>query len=347
MKRIGRVVLSAGVAGLSPLAVHAAPVFSDNFNTAASATNYNVYSTTDANNAATGTATFGFNYSTLGIPSAPNSGDGTTVGVRVQSDDIGTTAAAQTLGAVSVATKNVVLPAKYKIAIDVWSNYIGGTTINDAAGSNGTTGATLAGGVAGTTYDSALTNSGTQEGGVLVDAIRDPTGAGGTYRLYTGGTNHGNTDSKYSIYAASGGSDTATTAQMYTNAYYASLFPAKSAPTAQSTASSTQTGQTPAGTFGFAWHTVTLTNDGTNTVWAIDGTPIATVADSSYTAGGTALSFGDQDSNTGGSSGAGQTYNFNVYDNLVVTDLAATPEPASLGLLGAAGVGLLVRRRMA
>jgi hypothetical protein len=336
--------LSAGIAGLSPVAsLHAATIFSDNFNTAGSANNYNLNSTTGASGA-TGTATFGFNYSALGIPSAPNSGDGSTIGVRVQSDDT-TATTSDVIGAVSLTTKNLNLPAQYKVSVDVWANYVGGTSIADANGSNGTTGPTLAAGVKGATYVSATTNGATQEGGVMVDAIRDPTGAGGTYRLYTGGTNHGNSDGKFSVYAASGGSDSATTAQMYNNSFYQTLFPSKSAPTAQSSAASTQTGSTPAGTFGFAWHTVSLTNDGTNTVWSIDGTTIATIADSQYTNGGTQVAIGDQDSNTGASTASGATYNFNVFDNLVVTDLTPVPEPASLSLLGAAGVGLLMRRR--
>src|SRR5580704_4634784 len=132
-----------------------AQIFSDNFNTATSANNYNVFSSTaGAGGAATGTATFAFNYSTLGIPSAPNGlGDTSTIGLRVQSDETGNTSP-DVLGAISVVTKNLVLPAQYKVQVSVWGNYIGGTTINDAGGSNGTTGPTVGIGSKGSTIQS-------------------------------------------------------------------------------------------------------------------------------------------------------------------------------------------------
>ena len=326
--------------GFSPLAARAVGLYSDDFNTAASATNYNVFQTTGASSANTGSAGFAFDYSTLGIPSAPNSlGDASTVGLRVQSDQL-TATTSDLIGAISVVTKNLVLPAQYKVSVEVWGNYVGGTTINDAGGTNGTTGATIGIGAAGTSYDSATTNS--VQGGVLVDALRDPSASGGTYRVYINGTNQGNSNANFAIYAASGGSNAATTAQMYTNAYYGPLFPVVSAPAIQSGAATTQTGSTQAGVFGFAWHNETITQDGTNVTWAIDGTTIATVPDSSVTLfGGSQIALGDQDGNlTTGPA----TYNFDVFDDLVVT---AVPEPTSLALLGLMGAGMLARRRRA
>jgi hypothetical protein len=321
-------------------------LYSDTFATDTSA-NYNVFQTTGASGN-TANVTFAFNYSSLGVPAAPivnGIGNGTSqVGLRVQSDELQSTTS-DLIGAVSVVAKNVTLPAAYKLQVAVWGNYIGGTTINDAAGSNGTTGPTVATGVKGATYSSATTNGAASEGGFLADQIRDPTGSGGTYRVYIGGVNQGNSNGAFHVYAASGGSDAATTAQMFSNAYYASTFPAVSAPTAQSSAATTQTGTTPVGTFGFAWHVVTVQDDGTNTTWSIDNLLIATIPDTDYTRGGSTIALGDQDSNTGASTAAnGPTYNFDLFSNLVVTTLAV-PEPGSLSLVTMAGVAFLVRRR--
>jgi hypothetical protein len=315
----------------------AAGLFSDDFNTTGSAANYNVFQTTGASSANTGSAAFAFDYSTLGIPSAQNSlGDSSTLGLRVQSDQL-TATTSDIIGAISVVTKNLSLPAQYKVSVEVWGNYVGGTTIGDAGGTNSTTGPTFGIGSTGTTYDSATTNA--AQGGVLVDALRDPSASGGTYRVYINGVNQGNSNGNYSIYTASGGSNAATTAQMYTNSYYGPIFPSVSAPSVQSTAASTQTGSTPAGVFGFAWHNETLTNDGTNTTWAIDGNIIAVVPNSSVTTySGSQIALGDQDGNTGIGPA---TYNFNVFDDLLVT---AIPEPASL-MLVALAAGLCVRRR--
>jgi hypothetical protein len=335
------------LAAFGPLTAHAQTVlYSDNFNTAGSASNYNVFSTTTGASGAgaqTGLATFAYDYSALGIPSAPNSlGDASTIGLRVQSDNSTASDSSYLIGSVSVVTKGLVLPPAYTLKVSVWGNYIGGTTINDANGTNGTTGPTVGVAEKGTTFQSALTNGAAQEGGFLTDAIRDPTSSGGTYRVYVNGTNEGNTTSFPNGFYAAG--DDSTAGQYNTadkGGYYATAFPAVSAPVVQSSAATTQTGLTQPGTFGFAWHTVTIMNDGTNTSWTIDNTLIATVPDSAYTAGGSQISLGDQDGNTGPSSGNGLTYNFNVFDDLVIT--TPVPEPSSLCLLGLSGMGLVIR----
>ncbi len=320
-------------------------LYSDTLQSAATAGNYTVYQTTGAGSVNTASVTFGFDYSTLGIPAAPNNG-GSTLGLRVQSDQTANTTS-DVIGAVSVVTNSLALPPVYTMRVEVWGNYIGGTTINDANGSNGTTAPTVAVGVKGTTYQSATTNGATQQGGLLTASVRDATAGGGTYRLYINGKNEGNNSpsSFPNGYYAAG--DDATAAEYNTadsGGYYSSLFPAVSAPAIQSGAASTQTGTTQPGTFGFAWHLLMIANDGTNTTWALDGTTITTVPDSAYTVGGGQIALGDQDSNTSMSSAGanGMLYNFDVFNDLVIT--APVPEPGSMCLLGVAGAGLLFRR---
>jgi PEP-CTERM motif len=342
MTRIRLAALALAVSAFGAPAVQAqAILFSDTFGTA-SASNYNIFQTTGTGGVNTGSVTFGFNYnSTLGIPQAPNSiGDTSMTGLRVQSDQLANTTS-DILGAVSVVTKNVALPSVYTLKVNVWSNFIGGTTINDANGSNGTTAPVVATSVKGATYSSATTNSAAGEGGFMTAAVRD--GSTPTYRVYVNGVNQGFSNNNWGIYSAASSSSDAT-AQNYTNAYYMSLFPSVSAPTAQSTAATTQTGSTLAGVFGFAWHAVTVANDGTNTTWTIDNTLIATVADTAYTVGGPQIALGDLDTNTSASSAAnGPTYNFDVFADLVIT--TPVPEPGTISLLGLAGAGLLIRRR--
>jgi hypothetical protein len=107
--------------------------------------------------------------------------------------------------------------------------------------------------------------------------------------------------------------------------------------------SATQGGSTPVGIIGFAWHTFTVTQDGVNMTWAIDGHTITTVPDSALTLGGSQVSLGADDSGLSGSSVANnQLLNADVWDNLTIT---AIPEPTSISLLGLGAVGLLLARR--
>jgi hypothetical protein len=237
------------------------------------------------------------------------------------------------------------LPAKYQVSVEVWSNYVGGTTIADTGGSNSSTGATIGVQTKGTSYDSAITNA--AQGGVLVDAVRDATASGGTYRAYINGTNEGNAGVINNYYAAGPMTAIDSTPSQYSTTdnsnYYASFMPSQTAPAVQTppSGSSTQTGSTPAGVFGFAWHNETVTQDGTNVTWAIDGHTIATIPDTAFTSGGSGVVLGDQDSNTGVGPA---TYNADIFDDLTIT---ALPEPASLSFLGIAGLAVLRRRRQA
>jgi PEP-CTERM motif len=327
---------SVAMTGLGSVAAQA-QIYSDTFNSAASAANYNVYQTLNSASGNTSTAVFGFDYSSLGIPAAPANGltDTGTTALRVQSDDTTATASSYIIGDISVVTKGLVLPSQYTLSVEVWSNYVGGASIADVNGSNSSTGATIGIGTLGTSFDSAVSNA--AQGGVLVDAVRDATSGGGTYRVYASGNNYGNPPAS-GMYTA--GND-ATASQFGTaddSNFYKTLFPSVSAPAAQSTAApGTQGGSTPAGVFGFAWHNETLQQTGTNVIWSIDGTVIATIPDSLATAGDSQIALGDQDSNT---STGPTTYNFDLFENLVVT-----PEPASLSMLGLGAMSLLARRR--
>jgi hypothetical protein len=88
---------------------------------------------------------------------------------------------------------------------------------------------------------------------------------------------------------------------------------------------------------------MTMTQDGVNVTWAIDGHTIATVPDSAVTFGGSQVSLGADDTGLTGSSAAlNQTLNADIWDNLTIN---AIPEPASISLLGLGAAGLFLARR--
>lgn len=335
------------IAAVVALAFACAPVvsmgavYSDDFNTNTSA-NYNVYITAGSTGPS-GDATFAYNYGAapasggLSIPAAPHTTDGSTIGLRLRTDNL-QSSVGTVVGATNVITKGLVLPATYTVSVDVWCNYIGGSNIS-ASGSNGSTGATVGIGTAGT----GLQYLNVANDGLLVEGFGDNGGgADGAYRVYPGTTSPRPVPTNSSYYAAGTTSGSAT----YSNSYYTAFLPAVSAPAGQSAfASATQGGMTPAGVLGFAWHTWTITQDGTNITWAIDGHTITTVPDANVTLAGSQVSLGNDDTGLTGSSAANnQLFNAEIFDNLTIT---ALPEPASLSLVGLGAAACLRRRRVA
>src|SRR5437763_15756774 len=87
-------LLSAAAASFVPLVSQGAAIFSDNFNVDSSA-NWNInkavinasnVSVTLASSDPSSSAEFAYDYSAMGIPVAPNSGDASTMGLRLRSN---------------------------------------------------------------------------------------------------------------------------------------------------------------------------------------------------------------------------------------------------------------------
>jgi hypothetical protein len=264
-------------------------------------------------------ADFYFDYSTVGIPAAPNSAGGSTRGLKL----------AANLGAggvfpagISVSPMNFGITANFELRFDLWMNYIksgqGSTEVGGAGYGTAGTAAQVAG-VADSVFIGAST-----DGGTAAD-----------YRVYGPGVAISYQDADHIIrtdptspfvYAAGTRNNTAT--------YYTTNFPSQPVPEAQTNLFPRQTGTVaPAGTVAFKWHDVKLRKVGRSITYFIDNVLIATVdsvdaqtitnatGGTPAPLGGTNIHFNFYDINGGGSTDIDSTnLLFALYDNVRITD---------------------------
>ncbi|QEG37355.1 PEP-CTERM sorting domain-containing protein [Bythopirellula goksoeyrii] len=260
-----------------------------------------------------------FDYSTVGIPSAPNSA-GTTRGMKLQAnltDGI--------FSGMSVSPNGQSFSGDYVVEFDAWANFNGPFP---GGGSGSTNLATFGIGTTGTTAQWA--------GGVQDSVWFAATGDGGSsadWRAYStaASTSYAEGDP---IYAAA--------SRNAPDPYYAG-FGNLASPAAQLGLFPQQTGNTQVGTFGMAWHEVSIKKLGTTATWSVDGTLIATIDLTTVTLGGDNIFFGHSDINATSSSDANDAaLLFTLIDNVNVD---AIPEPASFALLGLSLFGLVAAGR--
>lgn len=187
-----------------------------------------------ANDGTGGEANFFFDYSTVGIPAAPNSVGGTTRGLKMEANVPGT----GIFSGLSVSPNGGSFTGDYLLRFDAWQNFNGPFP----AGGSGSTQVTDAGiGTSGTTAQFP--------GGSLQSVMFGATGDGASandYRAYT---------APGAIVAETSGAYAAGSAAGVTNAsdpYYSS-FGGKQAPAAQLALFPQQTGSTGAGAQAMAW----------------------------------------------------------------------------------------------
>jgi hypothetical protein len=217
-------------------------------------------------------AQFGYDYSADGIPEAPSSpgSSAPTRGLKFRVNENFTF-----VNGVSASPLNKSFTGDYRLRFDMWINYAGPL----GGGGVGTTEHLSAGvGTSGTQAVWPLGNSDcvwfTVSGdGDVVDTNVD-TADYGVFVLWQ------LQPADSGVYAAG----TTATARGNLHPYY-SLWGGVQAPPAQLTLRPTQTGTTPVGSMGMAWHCVTITRQGTNVTWDIDGRRIATVNISDVTLG--------------------------------------------------------------
>ena len=295
--------------------------------------------TVNNNNSGTNAANVFYDYSTVGIPSAPNSSGNTRIGLKIGANLDSATAPATTaaIPGISVSPTGQSFSGDYSLSFDWWSNYIGPLGV-------GATGSTM------------LSNYGIMSSGT---AANYPGSADGVFFSATG---DGQSSTDYRIYSserpASYDIPPASTNPLDTHATYAagsrnssaalytSTFPAGNvAPGNQPTNYPSQSGSTSAGAAGFDWHEVDITRIGDTVTWHVNGTLLGTLDTSSFTTGGSNILFGHSDTNHTTNSNAAllRDLQFTLIDNVVVTDVV--PEPAGLSMLAVAAVAGLRRRR--
>lgn len=289
----------------------AAPLFSEDFEVDATA-NWTV------NNGPSDEAhDIFFDYSSVGIPSAPNSG-GTTRGMKLQAN-----LANGTFSGMSASPNGLNLSGDYVVKFDAWGNFNGPFP---GGGSGSTNLSTFGIGTAGT--------SAQWPGGVQDSVWFGATGDGGSsadWRAYSTAAATGYAEGDPVFSAASRNAP---------DPYYAS-FGNVAAPAAQVGLYPQQTGNTQTGTFGMAWHEVSIIKTGTTARWAVDGTVIATIDLNTVTLGGGNIFFGHSDINaTSSSDPNAPDLLFTLIDNVNVI-----PEPASFALLGLSLLGLVATGR--
>ena len=333
-----------------------AVIYSENFDTDQTA-NWTFASSINgdtATNNTGGEANVFFDYSTVGIPSAPNSG-GTTRGMKMEANILGT----GVFSGMSMSPNGVAVTGDFVMTFDMWQNANGPFP----AGGSGSTQMTIAGyGSNGTTVQfpgSAVQNSvyfgGTGEGGSGVDyrAYLGTGGYTGTAPVLTVAAGSAQPDAQKNpdgspVYAAGAASGSTNNS----NAFYTSLFPAHGAPSAQTTLFPQQTGNTATGVLGMAWNAWKITKSGTRLTWQVNGNTLATIdttMNPAFNFNGSNIFFGQFDINATSTTDVnGRNLLFGLVDNVVVESVVV-PEPATSALLvlGVAAIASVTRRRRA
>ena len=304
--RLEFLTLLAGLAGVGTL--HAQVLFTSNLDTNAG---WSVVQEAVPSSS----ATFGFNYSTLGIPASPNGG-GSTTGLRMAAN---TNTTIQAITAATTAT----FTGNYRVTFDMWGNSAGPFP----AGGTGST-EYIGGGVgfSGTSPRAGASLLTTIEGGSATDWRLDKGAA--AQAIAVGGPYNP------AILSRDGG-----------DPYFSAAFPGQTPPVVQA-----QVGTVTNGAIGFKWYSMQIDVDGTagtatfsilnpstNVLTNIGtltqtGGAVAVTGSGSLTLLDAFTSVSNADLNA--------DMVFAIYDNYRVV----VPEPSSMLLLGLSGL-LIGRRR--
>ncbi len=255
-----------------------------------------------------------FDYSSVGIPPAPNSIGGTTRGLKLQAQLDAATAFFPS--GITVSPSGFNITDNFEMRFDFWLNYNG--PLN-----GGGSGSTQIGGAGyGTAGDSAEV-AGVGVDSVFVGASGDGSGTTADYRVYSPSRATSYLDaalinpadpSSPTVYFAGSRNNSAT--------YYATNFLSQTAPAAQLALFPQQTGSTQPGSAGFKWHDVSLRKIANTITYSINGVLIATVdAREAGTLGGGNILFTHFDINATASTDPNAKFlAFTLFDNVRITN---------------------------
>jgi GH25 family lysozyme M1 (1,4-beta-N-acetylmuramidase) len=298
---------SSGSVTSSPVSLLVYPpqatVFADNFdaNTAASW----IVNTSSGDNS----VAFSFDYSTLGIPSAPNSTNGSTRGVQLKANlSLGAVAA------VSLSPANQSFAGDYRLHFDAWIN-VNGPFPGGGAGST----ELLTAGIATAGNRTEWTGNASADGYYF-----GVNGDGGSGSGATGTADYNSYSNNVVLTVGTGDywAGTDTSARDNANVYYTTSFPAgAAAPALQQSTYPQQTGSLNPGTFGLAWHDVIVSKRGTTVDWVVDGIRFATISNATFNASNVFIGFWDPFA----SLSSNNVINFGLVDNVRVETPAVPP----------------------
>ena len=280
-----------------------ATAFSDDFDVDSSA-NWNVnFGTTPTRDR----ATFAYDYSVDGIPSAPHSSGGTTLALKLEAN-VNTLGTALFSG-LSASPIGGNFTGDFRLRFDWWANF---STPNGSG--SGTTQLGAYGLTRGGTFAQWPGSGSAASKDSIYFALTVDGGSGTDYRAYTNGG------------ATLPSSFMAANAVDNGNSYY-NVFGNLEPPAAQLSApvyGGTQTGRTPTGTPGYVWHEVVVTKSGSTLQWHMDGVLLSTVNANrvGYNLS-TNIFVGHSDINNG--QALVPEALFSLYDNVVVETLPAPP----------------------
>ena len=257
--------------------------------------------------------TFNYDYSADGIPSAPNSTNNTTRGVKLEANvSLGTVAA------INISPVGQSFGGDYRLRFDLWMNQNGPFP----AGGNGSSQHGTAGlGTAGNKVQ--WTGAGSTADGYWFAA----DGEGQASDTSTTAMNDFGAFSGTTYYAAASGvyaAGTASNSRGNGNSYYTGTFPGgQTAPALQQAAYAQQTGGLAAGTIGFAWRDVIINKSGNTVEWSIDGLKMATISGATFASSNIFIglwdSFASLSDNT--------NLSFAVFDNVRVERVVTNVPP--------------------